>query len=434
MRQFNRVPCIVFVWLAISLALLPSIARPLTRDDQQRLDELARRILSHKDQVAGYPVNQETDLDGFYAWYTRLGLQRSVMNNVGDPRKTSPYSLNTHAFENEVIDDFAELYGFQPGKYWGFVTASGTDGNSHGIYFGRKALASKAQQAPILYVSEEAHYSIKKLADVQNLELRLIKALEMGQMDIRDFERQLDPERPALVVVAMGTTFKGAIDDQAAIRRVLTTRHRGPHYIHLDAALFGGFLPYASGDGWQLVHQQIQRFDSIAVSGHKFFGFDEPMGIFITTQDTFRRLNPFHVPYLNDAVPTISCSRSAISPLKFWWKLHATPLSALRQQANEMLDGAETLLARLRETGIRAWKNPYSNTVFFERPDAGVMRDYDLAPEEDPAFGKVAHFVVMPHVDAVLAPFVADMKRWKARTSSPASTTLSPRATPRTAR
>jgi hypothetical protein len=66
-------------------------------------------------------------------------------------------------------------------------------------------------------VSAEAHYSIKKLADVQNTELRLIKATDMGQMDMGDFEKQLDAARPALVVIAMGTTFKGAMDDQSAI-------------------------------------------------------------------------------------------------------------------------------------------------------------------------------------------------------------------------
>ena len=49
---------------------------------------------------------------------------------------------------------------------------------------------------------------------MQNTELRLVKATDMGQMDIGDFEKELDPARPALVVIAMGTTFKGAMDDQ----------------------------------------------------------------------------------------------------------------------------------------------------------------------------------------------------------------------------
>ena len=347
-------------------------------------------------------------MDEFYAWYMKHELYRVAMNNVGDPYKQSPYSLNSHEFEQEVVNYFARLYGFKEGDYWGFVTASGTDGNNHGIYFGRKYLESKSSVEPIIYVSEEAHYSIKKLADVQNTELRLIKATDMGQMDIADFEKRLDPARPALVVIAMGTTFKGAMDDQAAIRRILRAK-AAPVYIHSDAALFGGFLPYVNEEAAQLVHQQTQKFDSIVVSGHKFFGFDEPVGVFICTRETFKNLNPFEVPYLAGAVPTITTSRSALGPLKFWWKINSTSLEDFQALARNSLTNAEYLLKSLQKAGIRAWKNPYSNTLFFERPSEAVMKKYDLAPDESTQFGKIAHFVVMPHVDKKLIEgFVSD--------------------------
>lgn len=402
---------LTFLLLSVSFS---APAWSITKSDRQRVDEFAKRVLERRQLSAGYPVNQNTSLDDFYAWYMKHKLYRVVMNNVGNPRRVSPYSMNSHEFENEVVDYFAKLYGFETRDFWGFVTSSGTDGNNHGIYFGRKYLQSKSSATPIIYVSEEAHYSIKKLADVQNTELRLIKAEDMGRMDINDFEKQLDPSRPALVVIAMGTTFKGAIDDQKAIRKILEQKHSGPVYIHLDAALFGGFLPYIGGEASELVNQQVQKFDSIAVSGHKFFGFDEPMGIFISTQEAFKNLNAFRVPYLNDAVPTITCSRSALDPLKFWWKIHSTPTQKFQAEAKAILSNAEDLVSRLENAGIKAWKNPYSNTVFFERPSEDVRKKYDLAPEESPVFGKIAHLVVMPHIDKRLTTgFVRDMKRWK---------------------
>jgi len=46
------------------------------------------------------------------------------MNNVGNPRKESIFSLNTHEFENEVIDYFAPFYGFKKEDVWGIVTNS----------------------------------------------------------------------------------------------------------------------------------------------------------------------------------------------------------------------------------------------------------------------------------------------------------------------
>jgi histidine decarboxylase len=402
---------------ALLLLCWMTSAHALSEEDRRRLDEFASSALTKSRSIAGYPVNQDTSLDEFYEWYNKNHLYRASLNNVGNPRTPSPYSLNTYQFENEVIDYFAPLYGFREGDYWGFVTSSGTDGNQHGVYYGRKHLSSMSAVAPILYVSEEAHYSIAKLADVQNMEIRLVKTRDMGQMDLADFEKKLDPDRPALLVIAMGTTFKGAIDSQEDIRRILQSRLRAPSHIHLDAALFGGYLAFADAELSQLVRQQAQKFDSIAVSGHKFFGFDEPMGIFITTRETFDNINPMHINYLNDAVPTITCSRSGVAPLKFWWKIRSTSVDAFREKARVMMLNAEYLEQRLRDRGVRVWKNPVSNTVFFERPEQGILDKYDLAPDESPVFGKLAHFVVMPHVTrSLIDSFVDDVSGWKSRT------------------
>ena len=62
---------------------------------------------------------------------------------------------------------------------------SGTDGNNHGIYFGYKPLKCKTKLNPILYVSKEAYYSDKLLADLQNIELRLIDCDEIGKMSAK---------------------------------------------------------------------------------------------------------------------------------------------------------------------------------------------------------------------------------------------------------
>ena len=79
--------------------------------------------------------------------------------------------------------------------------------------FGRHYLASKTGQEPVLYVSEESHYSNMRLAELQQLEVRLIPTDEMGRMVPEELEKALDPERPALIVYSMGTTFKGGIDE-----------------------------------------------------------------------------------------------------------------------------------------------------------------------------------------------------------------------------
>jgi histidine decarboxylase len=394
--------------LLLALTALPAFAGEV---DMDRLNAFAQKMVEGKKHAVGYPCNQNVDLQEFYRWFADSGLANVAMNNVGNPRKDSSFSLNSHQFENEVIDFFAPHYGFKKDDTWGIVTYSGTDGNNHGVYFGVKYLLSLSKLKPVLYVSEEAHYSIKKLGDLQNLDMRLIRADIKGRMDIQAFEKQLDPKRPALIVIAMGTTFKGGIDDQKAIDEVLKRKKPVAVYRHLDAALFGGFLPFSEHRA--LVDRTRYNFDSIAVSGHKFFGFDEPLGLFITTKDVLSRQNPFRVPYLNDAVPTITCSRSSLGPLKFWWKVQKTGVEGYRQQAAQILKNADYLKQRLDAIKYPAWKNDFSNTVYFRRPSAWVMKKWDLAPDEDPRLGgELAHDIVMQHEGPdTIDLFVADMRK-----------------------
>lgn len=49
--------------------------------------------------------------------------------------------------------------------------------------------------------------------------------------------------------------------------------------------------------------------NSIAISGHKFFGMDEPAGLFLTTMEVKENQNPFNITYLNGSMPMINCSR-----------------------------------------------------------------------------------------------------------------------------
>jgi histidine decarboxylase len=80
------------------------------------LNSAAKIMLEERTQSLGYPVNQNIDLREFYQWYISSGIVDLSINNVGNPKKVSPYRLNTHRYEKEVIDFFAPLYGFEKGK------------------------------------------------------------------------------------------------------------------------------------------------------------------------------------------------------------------------------------------------------------------------------------------------------------------------------
>lgn len=375
------------------------------------LDEWAKQIVSEKYDELGYPVNQDIQLKGFYEWYTANNLDIAGLNNVGDPfsESRSPL-LASHQFEREVIEYFAPFYGIDKDKVWGIISNSGTDGNNNGIYFGVNYLRNKTGKEPIFYVSDEAHYSNMRLAHVQNLEMRLIKSDTMGRMIPDELDKAIDPTRPCLIVYAMGSTFKGAIDDQKALNEVLAKYPEMMVYRHVDAALFGGYLPFT--DFRDMVSQKELNFQSIAISGHKFFGMDEPDGLLLTTKEIYDNQSQFNVPYLNENMKMINCSRSATSALKFWWLIHTVGVEEWKVQANDILDNTEYFRKELEKIGYPHWVNEYSNTVIMKRPSQELVERYRLACSYDANFGgDLSHIVVMQHVTKDrIDHFIKDLK------------------------
>lgn len=370
----------------------------------RRMTETARKLVERQKLQMGYPFDQETNLTGFYEWLLETGLCNTTLISVGSPYKEAWDMLHVDEFEREVVDFVAGTFGFR-GGHWGVVTNGGTDGNLHGIYFGRKTLEAKSELPPILYVSAEAHYSVQKLGDILRIETRIIGVHPTGQMDIEDFRRRLDPTRPALVAIAVGGTFKGAIDDQRAIDRVLKEVKPPACYRHLDVALFGGYLPWLDDPAARkLVDQAAMGFDSLAVSGHKFFALNEPAGVFLCRKEILQHLTKLTVPYLGGIVmPTISCSRSGFDVLKLYWRIMTTGPAGFRAEANHVLAMTAKLLAALAARGVEAHANPWSNTVYFRRPREEVVHRCCMA-----CSGEFSHVVVMQYFDEELVERLAD--------------------------
>ena len=376
----------------------------------EKLDEWTQIWKTGQQTYFGYPINQESALQDFYEWYVRTGMDRVNLNNAGDPMTDQPWNMSTQAFEREVIEFFTPLYGFDKDEVWGIVTHSGTDGNNHGIYFGANDLYNRTGKRPIAYISDEAHYSNMRLCDLQNLDMRLIKSDAMGRMIPDSLEAALDTTRPALIVYAMGSTFKGAIDDMEALNALLAKHPTMAVYRHVDAALFGGYLPFTKHQ--KMVSSKDQHFESIAISGHKFFGIDSPSGLFLCTRKVYDNQHNFNVTYLNGNMKMISCSRDAVQPLKFWWLIQKVGYDQWSQQANQLLECTEYLQQELTKMGWPCWRNEYSNTVFFRRPSQEICSKYNLALGYDESFGgELAHIVVMQQVTkAKIDGFIQELK------------------------
>jgi histidine decarboxylase len=373
----------------------------------------------------GYPVSFKPVSEGFLAWREELrrsGIGELPSNNVGDPFET-PLSFTTHPLERDLIRRFGKRYGFPEDDTWGFLSHSGTDSNMHGVYIGRTLLKQRTGVLPRIYYTDEAHYSIQIIRDLLGLEEVLIETNSDASMNMADLEQKLAQNRdaPVLLVATIGTTFKGGIDDIDAINARLKGRDT---WLHLDAALFGGYMQVSPFAGeLARVSGGVKRYDSLAVSCHKFFGFPSPAGLFLVGNRDFQEYRTFfekvHDPaYISHVPGTITCSRDAVKSAEFHYYCTEDSLREQQREAKAILEDAHYLHGEMKRHFPEL--NPKivserSNTVYFNNAISdGVKKKWTLATirgseEKGPS---LAHAVVMQHADrGVLDQFLSDLQQ-----------------------
>lgn len=374
----------------------------------QQLSNLDQMIAKKKKKFIGYPCNAALKMQVFFQWWAESSLSKAPLNDVGDPQSHSSFSLNVHPYEITVLQYFADLYSIHP--HWGYITSGGTQGNEQGLYMGRRLLENHGN--PIFYFSEEAHYSIASLGNELGLDTRAIRANANGEMDYFDLKEKLDPFRPALFSLSIGTTFKGAVDCIETVQSIVKEKGIQHVYYHADAALFGGYLPYYESPIKPDLNFEKHPYDSIAVSGHKFFGSPIPMGIFLIRQKHLQNIKADYIEYIHSNNMMIPCSRSSLNTLILWWIISTKHRDEFIKESNEMLANTHYFYEELKKRNYPVWLNPNSNTLFFQAPSAELSENWTLALQNCPKLGHLAHAIIMQHVDKKLInEFLQDLDK-----------------------
>jgi histidine decarboxylase len=214
----------------------------------------------------------------------------------------------------------------EPGKYWGYVTTCGTEGNLHGIL-----LARECHPEGILYSSQESHYSVFKAARYYRMDAKSIPTLPMGEIDYEVLEQEImkNRDRPVIINVNIGTTVKGAVDNLDRILRILQSLNipREQFHIHCDGALNALMLPFVE---WAPEISFKKPIDSIAVSGHKMLGCPMPCGIALTRKEHVEKVEQ-RIDYLNSVDTTIMGSRNGQAALYLWYSLRKKGISGIKR-------------------------------------------------------------------------------------------------------
>lgn len=369
---------------------MPASSRILCVEDQKRLDDLLNKLQSAAEVEIGFPVAFDIDYRSLAPF---LGYN---LNNCGDPFRPCAYGLNTHEFEREVLEFFAGTTRAPDNDWWGYVTNGSTEGNLYGLYLARESLPDG-----IVYFSQDSHYSVRKNLHFLNMRHIMIRSQPNGQMDYDDLRESLQIRRdaPPIIFANIGTTMKEARDDISAIRGILNELALDRFYIHSDAALCGGYAAYLDPrPSWDFA----DGADSIAISGHKFFGAPMPCGVALARRRNVERIARA-VAYIGTVDTTVTGSRNAFTPVALWYAIRSLGEEGLRARIQHSLQTAAYAVDTFNAAGIAAWRNAQALTVVFPAPANAVRDKWQLASNDG-----ISHVICMPHVtreqiDALLA-------------------------------
>lgn len=363
----------------------------LNEEASAAIASLKHRLESRSADHLGYPYN--------FDHAQHLGplhdLLRFSINNLGDPYDPSNYDVETREYETSVIDTYAELWNAEPGNYWGYVAHSGTEGNRLCL-----EIASRAFPNGIVYHSEASHYSVPGAARTMHLEVNTLPTQPNGEIDYYALRSALkkgrQEKRPAILVLNIGTTMTGAIDDVARTVELLEELGydlENEVFIHLDGALSGLMVPFMPD------YDEKRRPDfrhpgvaSFACSGHKFLGCPMPAGIVVVRGKFVKNVHE-RIEYLGSDVVTSMGSRNGHSSVFLWYQLQRKGREGLKADVQHCFENATYLRDALVERGVSCFKNEYSNTVVFERPPSrDFIKKFHLAVTT------IGHVVVMQSV------------------------------------
>lgn len=337
------------------------------------------RYKDGQEYFLGYPCNMAYDYSALYSSF------QYHFNNVGNPYEESTYRVNTKNQEQQVLKFFQELWGFDPDNVWGYITANGTEGNLQAFYVARLMYPTG-----VVYMTNNTHYSIAKIAKLVGLPLCIVQSQDNGEMNYRDFETKLleNKDKPAIINANLGTTMLGATDNTREIYRILCKHDKHTeYYMHADGALMGFVLPFIEKDLFfrRCIH-------SISVSGHKFLGIPFPCGIFMMEKRFLDSIKT-HIEIIGTSDCTIAGSRNGHSALFFDYIIKQKGHAGFEQDIMTCIDNTEYLIAELNKANVKSWRNQNSLTVVMDRPHYDIISKWQLA-----SVATKSHVVVLPHV------------------------------------
>ncbi|XP_015595290.1 cysteine sulfinic acid decarboxylase [Cephus cinctus] len=248
--------------------------------------------------------------------------------------------------EEEVLREMRKVVGWKDGRGDGIFCPGGSIANGYAINLARHHKYPELKemglfQGPrlIVFTSEDAHYSVKKLAAFLGIGTRnvcCVKVDDKGKMCVKDLEDQVrktlsEGALPMMVSATAGTTVLGAFDPLSDIAAVC---EKYKMWFHVDAAWGGGAL--MSSKHRHLLNG-VELADSVTWNPHKLLAAPQQCSTLLLRHENLLQSahglkatylfqqDKFYDTSFDSGDKHVQCGRRA-DVLKFWfmWKAKGT--------------------------------------------------------------------------------------------------------------
>ncbi|MDY6958923.1 MAG: tyrosine decarboxylase MfnA [Halobacteriota archaeon] len=323
-----------------------------------------------------------------------------IESNLGD----AGLFPGTKSIECKVI----KMLGMLVGKTnaYGYMTTGGTESNIQAIRAARNLVR---KEKPNMVISESAHFSFDKIADILQLEVRRATLDENFMVDMGSVEDLIDENTVALVGIA-GTTEFGQIDPIEDLARVAK---REDQFLHIDAAFGGLVIPFLEAD--YKFGFEVDGVSSISVDPHKMGMSTIPCGGLLFREKNFLNSLSISTPYLSTkAQYSLTGTRSGAAVVSTYAVFKHIGLNGLKENVRRCVDMTRMIVEEVESFGVYPIVDPVMNVLALDIPKIEkvllmlLLKNWRVSVTRSP---RALRLVVMPHTtEENLLLFLKDLK------------------------
>ena len=379
------------------------------------VEALKNNVNFSKDTSLGYPASK-LDNKVFYDDAPFLKDAPTLQAYVANPNNIGCHTFGTsekafagtQEIEREVLNVIAvDIFKASPNSFDGYISPGGTEANIEAFWIYRNHYMhhfnAKLDEI-VLVASEDTHYSIAKASNVLMIDWLKIpvnfndRTMSQDVLENQLLDAKKKGKKYFIVVVNMGTTMFGSVDDIGLITDVLTENNL-EFKLHVDGAYGGFFYPFSNPQS--LLNFENPHVSSITIDAHKMLQAPYGTGIFLCRKGLIENVLTKEAEYVEGMDLTLCGSRSGANAVAVWMILFTYGGNGWFEKISILQMRTNWFCKELDLLEIEYFRNPYMNIVTINAsyiPEL-IAERFDLVPQKHNETNQWYKVIIMEHVE-----------------------------------